>query len=311
MTDEQSERRTLTFEQAERLEPPPSQLQLREISDQLRAVLWNRIHKHLNDATEQSHYSKPGLGKIWRTILKDEHVHRRHKLADDFENNAANLIKQVRSVFETGTYANIFGWLEFVLKHPACPPQLAEQIENCLRYCRAAYRVIGRQVICPISSEAESEAIKKSLADLSGSQFNGARSHLLSAASHLTAGNFTDSVRESIRSVEAVASVIEPSANELSKALQKLEEKTVIHPAMTNGFDALYAYTSDESGIRHALLEASANVDETDALFMLGSSASFVSYLVGKARLAGLLEIVPLSAEPGSISMRSHRPKAR
>jgi hypothetical protein len=80
---------------------------------------------------------------------------------------------------------------------------------------------------------------------------------------------------------------------------------------MTNGFDALYAYTSDESGIRHALLEASANVDETDALFMLGSSASFVSYLVGKARLAGLLEIVPLSAEPGSISMRSHRPKAR
>jgi hypothetical protein len=63
-----------------------------------------------------------------------------------------------------------------------------------------------------------------------------------------------------------------PSADVLSKALT-----------------SLYAYTSDEKGIRHALIDDSAaKVDETDALFMFGACAAFVSYLIGKARVNGL-----------------------
>jgi hypothetical protein len=38
-------------------------------------------------------------------------------------------------------------------------------------------------------------------------------------------------------------------------------------------------------GGRHALLEASdPAVDETDALFMIGACAAFVSYMINKAR---------------------------
>jgi hypothetical protein len=63
-----------------------------------------------------------------------------------------------------------------------------------------------------------------------------------------------------------------------------------IHPALGKGFGSLYGFTSDEKGIRHALLdEPAAQVDETDALYMLGSCASFVSYLINKARHEGLL----------------------
>jgi hypothetical protein len=58
---------------------------------------------------------------------------------------------------------------------------------------------------------------------------------------------------------------------------------------MKKGFASLYAYTSDEGGIRHALLEDAAKVDETDALFMLGACAAFVSYILNKARSTGLL----------------------
>lgn len=79
-------------------------------------------------------------------------------------------------------------------------------------------------------------------------------------------------------------------ADVLSKALKKLEQKISIHPAMKNAFIALYAYTSDGKGIRHALLDDStAKVDETDALFMLGACAAFVSYPINKARANGLL----------------------
>jgi hypothetical protein len=49
---------------------------------------------------------------------------------------------------------------------------------------------------------------------------------------------------------------------------------------------------------RRVLLDlASAKVDETDALFMIGACAAFVSYLINKSRAAGLLRKVwPLAA---------------
>jgi hypothetical protein len=63
---------------------------------------------------------------------------------------------------------------------------------------------------------------------------------------------------------------------------------------MKRGFAALYGYTSDAQGIRHAHLnEPSASPDETDALFMIGACAAFVSYLINKARSAGLFDSKP------------------
>jgi hypothetical protein len=284
------EREKLSFEQAEGIEPLPSQLKLREVSPKLRAVLWSQIHRYLAKATQETEYGGGYLDGPWPTILKDEHVYRQHKMVDDFENDADGLMMDTRDIFEKGNYVAIFGWLEFVLKHPACPPNVANETDSSLRFCRAAYRVVEKKVICPIASDAEHATVVNAFADLNSTQFNGARSHLRNAASHLTAGAYADSVRESIHAVEAVCRTLDPGANVLSKALAKLEQKISIHPAMKNGFTALYGYTSDEKGIRHALLEDSAaKVDEADALFMLGACAAFLSYLINKARLNGLL----------------------
>ena len=55
------------------------------------------------------------------------------------------------------------------------------------------------------------------------------------------------------------------------------------HPALKKGFKNLFGYTSDEEGVRHALLERdAADVDVLDALFMYGACASFAAYLVSK-----------------------------
>lgn len=290
MADDIEQRKKISFEQAEGVAPLPTQLQLREVSPQLRAVLWEKILDDLTDSMERPDYGETYIDTPWSTILKDEHVHRQHKMADDFNNKAKWVIPLTRSIFETGDYLKIFGWLEFVLKHPSCPSGFADHIGGILRHCRSAYRVLDRKVICPIASDTEHAAIVKAFADLSSTQFNGARSHLRNAASHLTAGAYADSVRESIHAVEAVGRTLDPTANILSKALAKLEQKISIHSAMKNGFTSLYGYTSDEKGIRHALLEDSAaKVDEIDAMFMLGACAAFVSYLINKARLNGLL----------------------
>jgi hypothetical protein len=84
--------------------------------------------------------------------------------------------------------------------------------------------------------------------------------------------------------------VLEPSGD-FSKALAKLESKIAIHGGLKRGFAAIYGFTSDEEGIRHPLLDDhTANVDETDALFMIGACAAFVSYLINKARMSGLIK---------------------
>jgi hypothetical protein len=144
-------------------------------------------------------------------------------------------------------------------------------------------------VICPLGSDAEAATVEKAFSDLKGSGLAGAREHLKSAATELSGGNFSDSIRESIHAVESVTRTLEPSGD-FSKALVKLEQKTNIHPAMKKGFLALYGFSSDEQGIRHPLLEKEApSVDEADAMFMIGACSAFVSYLVNKARAAGLL----------------------
>ena len=55
------------------------------------------------------------------------------------------------------------------------------------------------------------------------------------------------------------------------------------HRALKEAFSKLYGYTSDENGIRHALLEeGAADVDLDDAVFMFGACASFAAYLVNR-----------------------------
>jgi hypothetical protein len=235
------ERKKLSFEQAEGVEPLPTQLQLREVSPELRAALWDRVYSYLTKATRHVEFGANTINNPWSTILRDEHVYRRHQMSNDFTPAAKVLAKETRDLFERGNYIAIFGWLEFVLKHPECPSDVADDIEGILRYCRAAYRVIDKEVICPIASDTEHATIIKAFADLASTQFNGARAHLRKAASHLTAGHYADSVRESIHAVEAIGRTLDPTADVLSKALNKLEQKISIHPAMKKGFTSLYA----------------------------------------------------------------------
>jgi len=143
----------------------------------------------------------------------------------------------------------------------------------------------------PAATEEEGQAIQRAAAELQESGFNGARQHLVSAAECLNANDFAGSVRESIHAVESVACRIDPEGpNTLGPALKALERHNAINKAMRAAFEKLYGYTSDEEGVRHALVfDSEADVDGTDATFMLGACASFVSYLLARGRETGLL----------------------
>jgi hypothetical protein len=283
--DPLAERKRLTFEQVEGAEPLPQQLRLKELSPGFRAAIWNIVHSRITDAVIRDSWGGPRhVGKPWESILRFRHVFSLHRPVDEFSTRHDAVCAELKPLIMAGDYVQVLGFLQLVIRHRDCPRNFADAVNACLDFGHVAYRVVD-QTIFPIGSEAEIETIKRSFVDLAKTEFGGARSHLRNAAEELTAGHYADSVRESIHAVESVAKVLEPSAKLLSTALATLEKSAYIHPAMKSGFDKLYGYTNDEQGIRHAIIEpGQPAVDETDALFMIGACAAFVSYMINKAR---------------------------
>lgn len=286
MATEHPDRRHLTFSQAEGLAELPAPLALKEISSEVRAVLWKVIHDSITGDMKRSSMTT-GLGRTWEVILKDKHVFFDHLMIDEFSTNAKLAMASLKTVIAHGAYNELFDLIQFILRHPATSTTFASHIATALKMGRAAYTVVDEDTIVPLASEAEGTALIVALADLDGGPFKGARTHLKNAAQRLHDGSWADSVRESISAVEAVARVWAPSAKTLDPALRLLGGAHRLHPALLAGFGKLYGFTNDEKGLRHALLdEESAAVDEADAVYMLGACAAFTSYLVRRHREA-------------------------
>ena len=148
----------------------------------------------------------------------------------------------------------------------------------------------GMSTIMPRISREAGEATRKAVETIRGGGMDGAAAHLRDAAEHLNAGQFADSITDSIHAVESVARTIDPkSSKTLGPALDSLEKAGVLkHSALKQAFDRLYGYTNTEQGIRHALLDKGvADVGPNEAIFMFGACASFAAYLTEKHRQAG------------------------
>jgi len=236
----------------------------------------------------QGQYGSRTFQAPWGLILGDKHTYRDHRL-DQFP-PAGVVETALRNEVAKAQYDRLYGLIEYLLRHPATPAYFRESVERALTAARAPYRVLDGDTLLPLVSDEAAQAVRGAVEQSASARLDGARQHLKNSASLLGAGQWAASVRESIHAVESVALVLSPGSDTLGPALKALEEKMELHEALKRGFSAIYGFTSDESGIRHALLEkGDADVDETDALFMLSACAAFVSYLIGKGKDAGLV----------------------
>jgi hypothetical protein len=287
--DDLESRKRLTFRQAEGIDPLPTQMKREEITPVLKARLWDVLYSQINPSrTLVGPYT--GFAQInenWALVLREEWIGRRGKLAHLFQDNVQIRVKDLSEIFQKRTAAEIFQLIQFLLRAGA-NDTFKSEVAAVLEMEQSAFRVVGGDTLMPTTSKEELGAIRSAFQDTSENEFKGSHTHLKLSAIALGEGKFADSVRESIHAVESVARVLEPNAK-LSKALAVLENAGHLHPSMKNGFNALYGWTSDDNGIRHALLEdGDAKVDETDALFMIGACSSFVSYLIAKRKAAGI-----------------------
>ncbi|MGA8170597.1 MAG: hypothetical protein WB816_07170, partial [Methylocystis sp.] len=90
--DPYADRKQLTFEQAEGVEPLPVQLLPKELTKQLRALLWALVYDSMKENLKYDHIYDP-----WRSILYTYHVKREHLLADEFDNSFKILVRKFKS----------------------------------------------------------------------------------------------------------------------------------------------------------------------------------------------------------------------
>lgn len=272
--------RHLSFSQRNGLSAIPPQMIVGEINDHLKAKLWQIVRRSIHGEA-QSSYTEIFFGQEWKKIWEDWCVEFAHKIFDSDAFEYFETLEKVKKVVSEAHFNVTLDFIEFVCNHRTCPSNLRVEIPNILRDCRAAYRFVDNLIV-PISDQHEVEGITSALAEISASDAQGAKSHMASAAGALRNGNWATSIRESITAVESAARNAAPGTKDLKSALNELSKSGHLkHKALQSALNQLYGYTSDEQGIRHALVfKGEADADEAEAVFMFGACASFASYLV-------------------------------
>lgn len=145
--------------------------------------------------------------------------------------------------------------------------------------------------LVPITNATEIEEIDSAVVTAQKFGFAGAWEHIRTALDLLgkkPTPDYRNAIKEAICAVESVAKqIVGADSATLDAALKELSKKTDIHGALSSAFSKLYDYTSDESGIRHAILEEP-NVGFAEAKYMIVSCSAFVNFLIQKADAAGL-----------------------
>jgi hypothetical protein len=189
----------------------------------------------------------------------------------------------VRKHFFEGKWHDVYDFIEFVLGalNDETQDGLRKSWNFMLERENSGYRIVGTQVV-EITNDVELSEIDRA----SSSSTEGAQRHLRTALAHFANKknpDYRNSIKESISAVESICRTYTGNSGAtLGAALNELQSKLGMHGALKSALSSLYGYTSDEHGIRHAMLEEP-NLGSAEAKFMLVACSAFVNYIVSKS----------------------------
>jgi hypothetical protein len=274
-------------------------LQMDGMSNVLRNSLWNRMHS-LFDA-DSEHWVKLAqwTAVYFRKVPVDELSYHWPVCRDWVKTYFFSLPwSEVYDLIEVvvNNYTTIVGdprsrYLNLTLPHRQ---KLELGFNFILKSEHSGYRFIAG-VLAPITNPAETTEVSGALELTERVDLGGAHKHIQTALSLFGKRpdpDYRNSIKESISAVESIARVLgKKDSKGLADALAELDKRTPIHGALKSGFIHLYGYTSNEDGVRHAILDEP-QIGFDEAKFMLVSCSAFVNYLISKAQLGGLMESV-------------------
>ena len=280
----------MRFSQRLGLTPIKTELEKEGLSEELRNLLWSLVRDLIIDELRNEPTFNHRTGKenrysplvsflrhIWLDFFKkpvDELLIRNGSLAD------TSPLDQIRNWFFKADWHLAFDFIEFCSRFDK---RFQEICNNILKQEMSAYRFVDNQLV-EISSKEEIIEIQDAIKN--AGKYKSVKLHLkqaISLYSDRKKPDYRNSIKESISAVEAIAKIIvKNDKTTLGQALKVIEKTHKIPNALKSAFATLYGYTSDEGGIRHALLESSTVVNAEEARFMLIACSAFVNYLISK-----------------------------
>lgn len=271
----------MRFSQRIGKKPVHTALQTESMDDALRSSLWNLLDLYVwqQEGFLRPVYRHGQLGGIdsfskvlWFNFFK--------RPIDARPEYAEGLLAEIRSFFFGCEWYEVYDFLEFVLRLEKSEEMLGT-LNIILERELAGYRYVSSAFVA-VTDKQEIESIEQAL---DSGPFAGVAAHLQSAIDHLSRKqdpDYRNSIKESISAVESLAKELtgNPKAS-LGDALCILEKKGKVHPALKKALSSLYGYTSDENGIRHAMLEEP-TLSAADAKFLLVACSAFMNYLKAK-----------------------------
>lgn len=255
-------------------------IQVDGMNSDLRNSIWNVLNHHTMQQYDEiamlSWDSKPDpfAYHLWADFFK--------KPVNSIPNTKGGILKAIYEFFSSCEWYEVYDFVEYVLNY-VNTEKVNNVVNGILERELSGYRFVGG-VITAITDKQEIEMLESALAD---EDFPSVRNHLRRALEFLSdreTPDYRNSIKESISAVESLAKIItgDPKTT-LGSALANMESsgKIRLHKSLRTAYSSLYGYTSDEGGIRHAMLEEP-DLSASDARFFLVICTSFVNYLKSK-----------------------------
>ncbi|MFZ0236799.1 MAG: hypothetical protein WAL37_05440 [Xanthobacteraceae bacterium] len=257
---------------------PKSILQTDSIDADLRNGLWQACIEHYLKEFGWDYGNDTRFKGIMESIYVDFFKYPSDAIPYGHEAGIAT----VRKWFFQADWWQIYNFIEFLLSRGS--GSFADRVSFFLTREKSGYRIIDGKLV-PITDSTEVASVSDAASI--GDKFAGAREHMRSAISLFSKKpepDYRNFIKEAVSAVESVARVVtgNPKAT-LGDALKRINDKMTIHPALRDAMNKLYGYTSDEGGIRHAMLEES-NIDEAEAKFMIVACSAFVNFCVQRSQ---------------------------
>ena len=269
-------------------------IQIESIDEPLRNGLWSLLKVHCWDNVRHSsgiyggyYLNEYGNEKI-QSLCQRLWFHYFKKPLDQLSNDWSKVLAHLRQYFFDCKWYEVYDFIEFVATNYEQYQFKDQFIQGCnylLQKEMSAYRFVNG-VITRITEEHEVAEIEQAIEASRGPVSKHIR-RSLELLSDRSAPDYRNSIKEAISAVESlVAITLKADKGTLGLLIKKLEDEIGLHPALRTAFSNLYGYTSDEGGIRHALIETE-KVDFNDAKFMLVVCSAFINFVEGKLQTKG------------------------
>jgi hypothetical protein len=267
---------------------PKKVLELGKVSSNLRNRLWNTLRvfgpiKRFDTFDPRNLYPSQPIEEVASEVFKVS--------IDKIPNKYERQVEWLEKIFTNSNtqWFLVLNALEILARFEEST-KLYKELNRVLEEEGSGFRFINRQLE-PISDLVEIEAIEEAITIADKFNLIGAREHLETALSHLANRpdpDYRNAIKESISMIESLIKVLGGKDN-FSKVIKTLNKKLELHSQFVQGIINLYSFTSDDDGIRHAILNQS-TVGYDEAKFMIVACSALFNFLTSKAAKVGLFE---------------------